>query len=399
MKNRKISILMAMVIMFFSGEVALAGGIDVEAKLDIIVSDREAINNTYKLATGKKAPVFKSEFEFLEPAMCVLETSDDYLWAVGGNAQDGYARVLYRSGDLGASWEKVYAFPKLIEGIHVTPKGVILVSISNGRWKKDADCEIYHSVDGGKTFKKVLDLKDGAAISWNFASDEDGYVYISEYGYKEAPNNARKIYRSKDSGISWRVVYNPKPRANHHNHIIQIDKDNKNIIYQSIGDVHKEIIHSTDRGDTWSKLVHDYNPTAMLQIDRDIFWGLDNHPRSGIIKYNKDNKKVDFSLNTPKPYNGSIYDMIYENGVIYAGLLSYSQPSHTWDGSMFISRDKGKTWENFAVWPKLNEKSGVGFYNIVAKDGYGFINGQFPVMRNGQPSHYVGTMKFKLLDK
>ncbi len=363
----------------------------------ILKTDREYLNKTYEFAKGNKAPKINlDDFTFLKQSVQVLASDDDYLWAVAGNEKDGYAKVLYRSSDLGESYEKVYVFKKRIEGIHISPQGVIFVSISDGRWEKNAGCEIFRSDNQGKSFKRVLKLKSGAAINWNFASDEDGYVFISEYGYKELPNNARRIYRSKDSGLSFQIVYEPKEVFHSHNHVIQIDKDNKNIIYQSVGDIHKQVLVSYNRGDSWQKLIHDINPTALVQVGDKMLFGLDNHPRSGIMAYDKKTKKLGYSFMTPPPYKGSIYDILYEGDILYAGLMSYSQKDHTWPGTMFISRDRGKNWENALIWPKITEKSGIGFYNMVAKDGYGFINCMLPMYVRGEPGHYTGTVRFKL---
>ncbi len=370
-----------------------------EENPDLLKTDREYLNKTYKTATGDKAPKTILEYEPLRQGMRVLESNKDYLWFAGGNDRDGYGNVLYKSKDLGDSFEFVYAFDKLIEGIHITPKNTILVSISNDRWSKDAKCEIHRSIDGGKTFTKVLDVTSGAVTNWNFTSDNDGYIFVSEYGYKNLPNNARKIYRSKDNGASFQVVYNPAEKNMSHNHVIQIDKNNKNIIYQSIGDKYKEIIVSKDRGNTWSRLIYDYNPTSMLQIDNYVLIGLDNHPKTGIVKIDKATNTPQFVFSPEKPIKGSIYDMLYANDIIYAGLLSYSQDSHTWPGSMYISKDKGNTWENVMIWPKITNESGIGMYNFYEKDGYGFINGIFPYFVNGMAGHYTGTMKFKLLNK
>lgn len=359
-----------------------------------VVLDRKEIEETYKLPEGDKAPIFKSEYEYLTPGIHVLEADEDYLWAIGGE-KTLKKRILYKSSDLGERWEEFYVFEKPIEGMHITDTGEMLVSISDGRWETNSNCEILKLY--GKNFKTVLELESGAALNWNFASDEEGYIFISEYGYKNLPNNARRIYRSKDKGETWENVFSPKEEEGHHNHVISIDKDDPNIIYQVIGDEDKRIIKSEDRGDTWDVLLRDYHPTAELQIDDNIFWALDNVPNSGILRFNKKTEELNYSFETPEPFKGSIYDMLYENGVIYAGLLSYSEPSNYWDGSMFISRDKGETWENFAIWPKLDESSAIGLINFTSKDGYGFINAKVPAIVNGENSHYNGTIKFKLL--
>lgn len=387
MKNKKILVVILSLI--------LMGNFSHGEKL---YTNRQAMEKVYRLGEDKNKPIIKTEYEFLRPGFKVVEKDSTYIWAIGGENQNNFNKILYKSDDLGRSFEKVYDFNRLIEGVHISRDGIILVCLSEGRWKDESKSEILISGDRGKNFKKVLDIKSGAAINWSFDSDEFGAIFISEYGYKFGANNARRIYRSLDKGESFQLIYNPKEEYGQHNHRLQIDRENPNIIYQVVGDENKKILRSRDRGKSWEVIVRGYHPTAILQIDEYILFGLDNYPISGILRYGKKDGKLDYSFKTPKPYSGSNYDMIYENGIIYAGFLSYSSHNNYWPGSMFISKDKGKTWEIFMSWPKLNENSGIGFYNILAKDGYGFIEGVFPMYVNGKPGMYSGSLKFKLLN-
>ena len=348
----------------------------------------------FTLATDCRDIYFGAEYDLLEPFVRVMAVDDVYLWAGSGD-NSWETNTLYRSDDFGDTWIKTAKFDKTIESVHITYDNTILVSLSKGRWLKEANSEILVSKDGGDSFQSVLALKSGAAYTWNIASDDEGYIFVSEYGYKSLPNNSRRIYRSKDGGLNWEIVYEPKETQGYHNHIIHIDQNDKNIIYQVIGDDVKAILKSTDRGDTWKKMISGtYHPTSVIQIENDLLWGLDCAPKSGIIKYNTSSKKLGFAFQTPKPYGGSIYDMMYVNDIIYAGFLSYSEPSNHWDGSIFISRDKGKTWENFCIWPKY-QNMGVGIYKFSHQGDYGYIWGVFPLDEGG--TCYYGTLRFKLI--
>lgn len=350
------------------------------------------------VAFGAKSsvPYLDSEYEFLKPYISVMAVDDVYLWAGGGNnSQKAY--TLYRSDDFGDTWEKVKKFDKIIESIHITYDNTILISLSDGRWLENANSQIVISKDGGDSFEPVLDLESGAAYTWNMASDDEGYIFVSEYGYKRLPDNARRIYRSKDGGLNWEIVYEPEEIDGYHNHVISIDANDKNIIYQVIGDDVKAILRSSDRGDTWEELVSGtYHPTSVIQIDDNIFWGLDGAPKSGIIRYNTSIEELDYAFETPKPYGGSIYDMMYVKDVIYAGLLSYSESSNHWNGSIFISKDKGQTWDKFCIWPKT-EEMGVGIYKFTHQGDYGYIWGDFPIDL-GDGSSFYGTLRFKLIE-
>ena len=330
------------------------------------------------------------DYDILEPYMKIMAADDEFLWAAGGT-DDLLMKILYKSSDYGETWDIVHIFKKTIEGIHISPKDVLLVSVSDDRASRSANCEIWRSTTGGSYFLKVLELKSGVATNWNFASDNEGYIFISEYGIK-IEDNARRIYRSNDNGATFHIVYNPEPILGYHNHVIKIDEKNPNIIYQSIGDDSKAIIMSLDRGNTWDTINEGYHPTSVVQIDDIMLWGLDNYPCSGIIRHDLDSNKVDYSLITPKPFGGSIYDMIYVDGVIYAGLMAYDYDN--WDGSIFTSLDKGLNWEEYIV-IKRSEDIGVGIYSMVSQGDYIFAWVSMPIEVDGVVGKYQGSIKFK----
>ncbi len=336
------------------------------------------------------AEEFIPKYDILEPFIKIMAVDGDYLWAAGGSEEE-FMKILYKSNDYGNTWSIVHIFKKTIEGIYINPNNNLFVSISNERRSQDAKCEIWRSTTNGSYFTKVLELESGVATNWNFASDSEGYVFISEYGNKKE-NNARKIYRSNNNGRNFQIVYNPEPIQGYHNHIISINKRNSNIIYQTVGDDQKFILMSKDRGNTWRTIIENYHPTSMVQVDNTILWGLDNYPCSGIVRYNLDSQKVDYSLITPKPFGGSIYDMIYVDDVIYAGTMSYDYD--TWDGAIFISKDKGLTWENYLIIPRSKD-IGVGIYNFVTQEDYIFAWVSMPIEVNGVIEKYQGSIRIE----
>jgi len=338
-------------------------------------------------------PEFIQGRTFLKDNFRVMAADDDHIWAVGDPDRKG----LYKSKDYGDTWEKVYEFSKEIQGIHFTKHGSLLVSISTDRWACEEDGQLFRSRDKGVSFELVLDFKSGVATSWNMASDDRGFVYVSEYGYKRLPNNSRRIYRSKDDGLTWELIYSPEEQDQYHNHIVVIDNQNSDIIYQSVGDYHNAcIMKSTDGGNTWKVIVRGYHPTSAVQFDDYIVWGLDSSPYCGIAILDKKSDIIENTFILPEGYGGSVYDMLYANDVIYAGFLSYA--GYEWDGTIFISKDKGKTWEKYANWPKTPEQA-IGFLKFTALGDYGFIAVTLPVEGYGSDGYYRGTVRFPLIQE
>ncbi len=324
--------------------------------------------------------------EYLKAGYYVMAASEDTLYARGPEK----SKTVYFSKDYGDTWEPIITFEKRPYNIHVTPKGIILISISSGSYQSPGDGELWYSKDG-KNFKLVLKFAAGVAERWNIASDQDGYVFISEYGHKKANNNARRIYRSKDSGATWEIVYEPPEIDNYHNHKILIDNQNPNVIYQSIGDGKNiGILKSEDRGETWLK-IHDWlHPTAGLQFKDHIIWGLDKHPVAGFVWHDKETDETDIIYRLPKKHSGSVYDMACIHGIIYALFMSY--PDQKWPATIYTSSDEGRTWKLLAEWPKIKGE-GISLGGITDCGGYGYVLVSLPY---GDSLRYDGTVRFPL---
>lgn len=339
-----------------------------------------------------RAPSLVPGDRLLQPGVRVFAADAGGVWASAGGG-----RVLVRSEDRGVTWRRLWDFGKTIQAVHLTPRGVLLVGAGDKGWERVTDAELFRSVDGGVTFSSVLKVRSGYIRFWSLASDDDGYVFASEYGYKDLPDNARRIYRSADDGRSWSVVYAPPEAAGYHNHRLLIDRRNPNMVFLSVGDgPNSRIIRSADRGDTWQTLVSGINPTGVYQADDYLVWGLDNYPRAGMVLVDPDTGAGVGGFEPPDPYYGSAYDLLEADGVLYTGLLSYYWEIQWWDGSLWISRDQGQNWELWATWPKVPGQ-GIGFYKFSRSGPDGYVYVTLPVVENGNVIPFEGTLRFPLL--
>lgn len=328
-------------------------------------------------------------YELLEENYRVMNYSNELGFLFATNIKDN--GVLYISKNDGESFEEIYKFSMKIQGIYITEKNTVLVSTSPNRWENSKESAIYRSEDL-KKFEKVLNIKSGAALNWNFASLEN-MVFVSEYGYKKLPDNARRIYKSIDDGESWRVIYNPVEINDYHNHKIIIDKQTKNI-YQVFGDTQKGILKSTDFGESFQLIKKDIHPTSALIIDNSIYWGLDDSPYSGVVKQNIENDIFKTVFKAPEELGGSIYDMVKIGDKIFIFLTSYD--FQKWDGAIFYSEDYGETWNEFNR-IKFVPDIGVGFFNVTANNDYLYISGSIPFeVEKGVYKKYSGTLRFTI---
>ncbi|OON97365.1 MAG: hypothetical protein ATN36_03520 [Epulopiscium sp. Nele67-Bin005] len=341
-------------------------------------------------------PLISGKFETVEILeqglrVCASDEVEQLLWATKGN----YLHISYDEGETFA-WLHTFSQPD-IDGVAFLNDKYLLVGTSNGRFSPDANGEVHLSTDYGKTFTKVLDLIAGSAYYWSFAAAPDDTLIVSEYGYKELPNNARHIYMSEDEGQTWRIIYENGENDNNHMHRTHVDQQNSNIIYQSIGDGHNnKMIRSTDKGETWEIIIDEFNPTAVVQLGDTIIWGTDTHPTHGTYVMNSGGEIVS-SFHPPHSHTGPIYDMIEIDGIIYAGHMSYDWDVQPWDGSIWRSYDGGYNWELFAVLPK-DDLEAIGLYKFSHLNGYLYAHTTclgYDIY-SGQKKYYSGTLKIKL---
>lgn len=328
--------------------------------------------------------------ELLFPNISVLESSEErgILWAKDRG-------ILYRSMDEGQTFYPIYDFgDRNIDTIKLLEGEVLLVATSFGRFNKEAKAMLMRSEDLGISFEKVLDVDAGSFYHWSIASGADGVVYASEYGYKQLPNNASKIYKSEDNGMTWKEVYDNGDHENNHLHRVHVDQQDNQIVYQAIGDgANNKMIRSTDGGQTWSTIKTMFNPTSVIQVGDKIIWGTDTHPKNGIYTMNKEGHIIKEFIPNRK-YKGPIYDLIMVEGVIYGAMLSYSWDEVDWDGSIWKSEDQGETWDLFAVCKK-QEHEGIGFYKMSSLNGYLYMDVSMTIKnkKTGDKIPYRGTLK------
>lgn len=341
--------------------------------------------NAKRLLSAKRQ-LLHLDYELVTYGYFVMAAHNGVVWA-RTEGVGGYNQALCKSLNDGQTFDPVHDFGKTIQNVHITPRGVILVAIGNF-WSVNRECELYRSTDG-INFTQVLAYTDGGAATWSIDSDEEGYVFTSEYGYKTAPNNARKIYRSTNDGANFTVCYNPNPVEGYHNHKIIIDPYNKNTIYQAHGDhPTKGILRSTDRGANWALIPSstNYQPTAAVVFKDHILWGKDFAPY-GVVRQDKatDVFRQVLSSDIVLP---SVYSMMLAKGVVYAALPKYPNTYHR--AALYVSRDEGEDWSRVRSWGAAYADA-FGLFYLVRHGDWAFC---FFESRGV----HAGSMKFKLFN-
>ena len=358
--------------------------------MEYIDLDASPIHGFHEIALPENLRDFAVAPTFLSPNIHALAAQNGRLWGIQGN-------LLLYSDNHGEDWTPLRRFRNPIDTIHHDDYGNLFVATTEGRWLDPGTAKLFRSSDGGDTFYKVLTILSGAPYHWSIAS-QNGVMFVSEYGYKGEENNARRIYRSLDYGLTWSIVWEPEPTHNWHNHKTVFVGD---VIYQSIGDrPHNHVIRSTDQGETWELAIDDMHPTGALVFDTHVLWALDSganetRENNGIAWYDRESGEITSVWQTPAPFYGASYALTIDpNGTVYAIFLSYLGDEHP--ASIWYSRDEGQSWSLMGYIDKPWFR-GVGLWQIEADDKFGYIRLETPIEFDGAAEYFLGTLRFELI--
>jgi hypothetical protein len=111
-------------------------------------------------------------------------------------------------------------------------------------------------------------------------------VLIAEYGKKDAPGNASKVYLSVDGGDNFSTIYDFGNKQGLHPHACCFDPW-RNRIWVSAGDDDPVIMYSDKMGETgsWITVSTAYKPTSITCFPKYAAFGGDEFP-AGVFRWN-----------------------------------------------------------------------------------------------------------------
>lgn len=257
---------------------------------------------------------------------------------------------------------------------------------------------VYKSTDAGKTWKHI-GLDDTRQISRVRVHPKNpDIVYVAALGHVWAPNEQRGIFKSIDGGKTWKKILFKSAKAGVSDFIM--DPTNPNILYAGFWEVYRKpwtlesggpdggIQKSTDGGDTWTDISK--NPglpkgivgkigITVSPVDSERVWAIVEADDGGVFRsdnggntWSKVNESRNLrqrawyytriyadteSVDTVYVLNTSIYKSI-DGGRTYAVINDPHGDNHDlWiapnnarrminsnDGGANVSMDGGKTW-------------------------------------------------------
>jgi photosystem II stability/assembly factor-like uncharacterized protein len=170
-------------------------------------------------------PLFDSQGSYSIGCVSLDPHAPDTIWVGTGesNAQRsvGYGDGVYRSLDGGRSWERRgLKASEHIGKIQVHPRDsrVVYVAAQGPLWASGGDRGLYRTIDGGETWRRILDISPDTGVTdfLLFPGDPDVLLAAAHQRRRHVwtlvnggPESA--LYRSADGGKTWKKVTSGLP--------------------------------------------------------------------------------------------------------------------------------------------------------------------------------------------
>ena len=181
-----------------------------------------------------------------------------------GNVSSGMG--MWKSLDAGETWEYI-GLPKSehISRIRIHPKNpnIVYVGVIGNLWKPNNERGLYKTIDGGKSWSKILFVSDKAGVGDIILDPNNSrIIYASTWemkrnGYRmDSGGPDSKVFRSYDEGETWEDIseFNGLPSFPWGIVGIAISPVNSKRIWMMIEADEGGVYRSDDGGNNWKKI-------------------------------------------------------------------------------------------------------------------------------------------------
>ncbi len=215
-------------------------------------------------------PVFDGEGAFSIGCVAVDPRDPSVVWVGSGenNSQRSvsYGDGVYRSEDGGKTWENVGLKDSMHIGkIVIDPRDskVVYVAAMGSLWAPGGDRGVYKTADSGKTWKRVLEISENTGVvDLAFDPRNPDLVYAAAYQRRRhvwtlidgGPESA--IYRSMDGGATWKKTTSGLPSQDIGRIGLAVSPANPDVVYAIVEAANRAggFFRSKDRGASWEKM-------------------------------------------------------------------------------------------------------------------------------------------------
>lgn len=301
-------------------------------------------------------PVFFKETTVSVGDVTVAQSSPNIVWVGTGEATARNSVTVgdgvYKSTDGGKTWTNM----GLKETRHISrivisrgDPNVVYVAAMGHLWGPNSERGVYKTIDGGKTWTKILYINENTGICDLVMDPSDSQIlYAAAYEHRRRPYKmvsggpGSGIYKTIDGGLTWKKLSKGLPEGVMGRIGLAASRSKPGVVYALIEHQNPGIWRSEDFGETWKRT-----------CDSKTYKNVNNRPfyYSQIYVDPNDDKTI-YVLST------GLY-VSNDMGQKFRGLGGGIHPDHhaLWidptnplhlidgnDGGIDLSYDGGKTW-------------------------------------------------------
>ena len=289
---------------------------------------------------------------------------------VRGNVSFGYG--VWKSEDAGKTWVSCGLKNSRHVGrirVHPSNPDIVYAAVMGDLFKPTQDRGVYKSIDGGKTWKKVLYANDQAgAVDLIIDPGNHRILYASTWRIKRSPydlssgGEGSAMWKSTDGGETWTNISGNEglPKGDWGIVGIAVAPNNNNRIWALIENENGGVYRSENGGKTWTKINEDRSLRQRAWYYTRIYADTQNDDMVYVLNVNyhksTDGGKTFTSHSAP---HGDHHDL----------WISKNDPSRMIiadDGGAQVSYDGGDSWSTYHNQPTAQ------FYRLVTDNHFPF---------------------------
>ena len=274
---------------------------------------------------------------------------------------------IYKSTDGGRTWRHIgLAQTVQIGAVAVDPRNpeIVYVAAQGNPWKPTSERGVYRSLDGGKTWSRVLFVnRTTGAHDLSIDPQNPQILYAGLWDYRHRPWNVRSggpgsgLWKSTDGGGTWHRLSGGLP-ALMGNTAVSVSPVDPSRVYAMIEAVHGGVFRSDDAGRSWRRV----NDTPAIRDRGWYYTRIFADPQKkntvyvlgNVLVKSTDGGKTVHAIENPHGDNHDLWINPDNDRVMVESS----------DGGGFVTLDGGRSWSS-----DLNQPTGQ-FYHVFADDSF-----------------------------
>ena len=322
-------------------------------------------------------PIFDDYGAYSMCCVLVDPKNSNVVWlATGENTNLRSASAgegVFKSTNAGATWQRVgLEHSEKIGRMAIDPRNsdVVWVAAQGPLWSSGGDRGLYKTVDGGRTWKAMLQISENTGVTDVVLDPRDpDMIFAASYqrrrhtGMLIAGGPEAAIFKSTDGGANWRKLSQGLPAGDLGRIALALSPQNPDVVYASITaqGTQSGFFRSADRGETWVKQ-SSWN-TNDPQYYGELFPDPFHFDRVCALAVNNF-----CTRDGGKTFAAVSWNVHVDNHHIG---FDPADSLHIWsgnDGGLYESFDGGATWRHFEIpatqFYRITIDNSLPFYNI-----------------------------------